>query len=227
MLSDEQIERYSRQIILPQVGGKGQESLLRARVLVHGNDVLIMTALYYLAAAGIGTLGVIAPVCRGARDSSSLLDQFSELPRLNPDCSILLHPEEDISSPQRLVQNYDLTLSTSDLLHDICWEAKRPFLYALLTDEEAWLMYCRGYEGDFPCLRCTSLSLVPQQTSSPLLGIVAAFLGAQLATEAIKDLLHLPRKERGLLLRFQIPLFQCTEEEMKKSPTCPTCHTVP
>lgn len=226
MLSDEQVERYSRQIILPQVGGKGQERLLRARVLVHGNDVLIMAALYYLAAAGIGTLGIISPACRGARVPSLVLDQFAELPRLNPDCSIILHPEDEISRPQRLVQHYDLTLSTSDLLHDLCWEAKRPFLYASLTAEKAWLMYCRGYESGFPCLRCASLSLVPQQTFSPLLEIVALFLGAQLATEAIKDLLHLPRKERGLLLRFQIPLLQCAEEEMKKSPTCPTCRTV-
>ena len=59
MLADEQIERYSRQIILPQVGGKGQEKLLRARVLVNGTGLLQEIALLYLAAVGIGTLGVL------------------------------------------------------------------------------------------------------------------------------------------------------------------------
>ena len=71
MLSDSQIERYSRQIILPQVGGKGQEKLLRARVLVNGNEPLQTAALLYLAAAGVGTIGVIA------NDSSPVLSAFA------------------------------------------------------------------------------------------------------------------------------------------------------
>ncbi|NOT53159.1 MAG: hypothetical protein HOP18_01000, partial [Deltaproteobacteria bacterium] len=60
MLTDDQIERYSRQIILPQVGGKGQEQLLRARVLLNGTGPLQETAVVYLAAVGIGTIGILA-----------------------------------------------------------------------------------------------------------------------------------------------------------------------
>lgn len=226
MLSDKQIERYSRQIILPQVGGKGQEKLLRARVLVHGEGALLSAALPYLAAAGLGTIGIVphsSSPFHNAQDSSLLLGQVSALSQLNPDCLVTLHSEHDLSSPEQLVQDYDLTLSTSDFLHDACWETKRPFFYAFVNAEEAWLMSCRGYEADFPCLRCSSLPVSLQRKLSSLMEIVALFLGAQLATEAIKDLLHLPRSLRDVCLRFQIPLFHCTEEVVRKSSTCTMC----
>src|SRR5262245_12739667 len=106
MLCDSQIERYSWQIILPQVGGKGQEKLLRARVLVHGSGPLPTVALLYLAAAGVGTLGVIAG------DSSPVLSVFAPdqrdaafvaLTRLNPDCTVVTHEAMNSSDPEQIV----------------------------------------------------------------------------------------------------------------------------
>jgi adenylyltransferase/sulfurtransferase len=228
MLSDEQIERYSRQIILPQVGGKGQEKLLRSHVLVNSDSTLHVTTLHYLAAAGVGTIGIVASApsqLLTALAPSPLVEPFHVLTRLNPDCSIILHTEEDLRSPRRLVQDYDLVLSDSDLLHDVCWEIKRPFLYASVSTDEAWMMHCRGYEVHAPCLHCASPSLPSQWRLTPVAEIAALFLGAHLATEAIKTLLNLPGPLLGALLRFQISTLHCTEEIVKKSSTCTTCGT--
>src|SRR5713226_9833172 len=107
MLSDSQIERYSRQIILPQVGGKGQEKLLRARALVNGSGPLQTAALLYLAAAGVGTLGVIA------NDSGAVFSAFAPdqretvsaaLTGLNPDCTVVIHRETDVADLEQLVR---------------------------------------------------------------------------------------------------------------------------
>src|SRR5713226_4653134 len=157
MLSDSQIERYSRQIILPQVGGKGQEKLLRARVLVNGSGSLQTSALLYLAAAGVGTLGVIA------NDSDAVFSAFAPdqrdivsaaLPRLNPDCTVVIHKATDASDPKQVVTDYELVLSAPGPLHDICYASRRPFLCAQVSAVDAWLFLCTGYEPDRPCLRC-------------------------------------------------------------------------
>ncbi|HKA55520.1 MAG TPA: ThiF family adenylyltransferase, partial [Candidatus Binatia bacterium] len=142
MLSDSQIERYSRQIILPQVGGKGQEKLLRARVLVHGSGPLQTAALLYLAAAGVGTLGVIAG------DSSPVLSAFAldqkdttsaALTRLNPDCTVVIHEAMTCPGPEQIVQGYDLVLSPPGPLHETCYTLRRPFLCAQVSAAGAWL----------------------------------------------------------------------------------------
>jgi molybdopterin-synthase adenylyltransferase len=232
MLSDAQIERYSRQIILPQVGGKGQEKLLHARVLVDSstNSTLHVSVLHYLAAAGVGTIGIVArtpvPLCT-ALAPPTLVDPFSVLTRLNPDCSVILHAKDDAPSAQQLVRDYDLVLSDTDCLHDACWMTKRPFLYASIALEEAWLMPCRGYEIDSPCLRCASLPSSSSHHMTPLSEIVALFIGAHLATEAMKSILQLPCLARGVLLHFRVPMFQCVEEVVEKSSTCPTCSLLP
>src|SRR5262247_2672965 len=105
MLSDLQIERYSRQIILPQVGGKGQEKLLRARVLVNGSGVLQTGALYYLVAAGVGTIGILAsspwPILSVLGEDQKETEG-GVLNRLNPDCTITTYNPEDILHPEKL-----------------------------------------------------------------------------------------------------------------------------
>src|SRR5438105_1808791 len=124
MLSDSQVERYSRQIILPQVGGRGQEKLLRAHVLVNGSGLLQSTVLLYLAAAGVGTIGVIATApfsllpALAADQHNAVSDALT---RLNPDCTMVLHSGKDLACPEQLVQGYDLVLSAPDPLHDTCY----------------------------------------------------------------------------------------------------------
>ena len=226
MLSDEQIERYSRQIILPQVGGKGQEKLLQARILVSVSGPMQTLVLHYLAAAGVGTLGVFSHVQDAfltAFVSSQEQSPFHVLTRLNPDCSVVLHSREEARVPQQLVQSYDLILSDTDGLHDACYLAQRPFLHASVHDTDAWLLTCRGFEPTAPCLRCLPMALPASSFASAFADLAAFFIGAHLVTEAIKDLLGWSRPFTTKLLRFHFPLFQCTEEIVEKFPSCSLC----
>lgn len=231
MLSDEQIERYSRQIILPQVGGKGQEKLLRARVFVSAAGPLQVSALHYLAAAGIGTLGVFS------QSQDSLLTllappheqyAFRIFSRLNPDCVVKIHArEEERALQQQLVQSYDCILSDSDFLHDACYAERRPFLYAAVLGNEACLMTCRGYELDAPCLRCVQPALARHAPTPAFCSEISSlFMGAQLATEALKQLLSLPLASGVQLLRFRFSDFSSTAESVQKSADCPLCRPV-
>lgn len=178
MLSETQIERYSRQIILPQLGGKGQEKLLNARVLVNGAGPLQTTALLYLAAAGVGTLGVRAhgtlPVFRAFTvwpEGDQLSEVAATLSRLNPDCTVVQHacsseqatdssarssnsPSSSLSSwTEQFIQGYDLILSEPDPLLDQWYASGRPFCCSWGQAAEGRLFVCNGGR-DLPCFQC-------------------------------------------------------------------------
>jgi len=226
MLSDSQIERYSRQIILPQVGGKGQEKLLRARVLVNGSGPLQTAALFYLAAAGVGTLGVLANTPPSVF-SALVADQEEAtsrvLTRLNPDCTVVVHTGADAIRPAHLVQQYDLVLSAPDPLHDACYAARRPFICAQVASSEAWLFVCRGYEPDQPCLHCLPVQLGQSRESTAFTEVAALFLGTLQTTEALKSILGLHQTSRGKLLRCQFPALHFSASLVKKDPGCSLC----
>ncbi|MGH7964503.1 MAG: HesA/MoeB/ThiF family protein [Candidatus Binatia bacterium] len=225
MLSDSQIDRYSRQIILPQVGGKGQEKLLHARVLVNGSGLVQSTALLYLAAAGVGTIGVRANTSH-ALLSALAIDQgdapSAVLSRLNPDCTIIPHTVGE--APEELAQQYDLVLSTPDPLHEVCYALRKPFLSAHVSSGEAWLFCCRGYEPDQACLRCVP-ALTVEAVGKPSLpaSLTALFLGTLQATEAMKLVLGLDQPSRGKLWRCQFPGLHFYESMVKKDPACLLC----
>ena len=231
MLSDEQIERYSRQIILRQMGGKGQEQLLRSRIFVNIVGAMQTSALHYLAAVGVGTLGVFSsPQNSHLTALASLREKnsFQVLPQLNPDCAITIHArEESQTALQHIVRNYDVILSDSEFLHDDCYYAKKPFLYAAVTEQEAWLMTCQGYEPDSPCLRCIQPRFPANSAFSPFTQAFALFMGAHLATEAVLYLLHLSPSPAKKLLRFRLPDFHCSAEVIHKAATCSLCHPSP
>ncbi len=226
MLSDSQIERYSRQIILPQVGGKGQEKLLRARVLVNGSGPLQTAALFYLAAAGVGTIGALAST--PASVFSALVADQAEatsdiLTRLNPDCTVVIHKGEDVIRPAHLVQQYDLVLSAPDPLHNACYASRRPFICAQVASSEAWLFICRGYEPEQPCLHCLPAQLGQSGENTALTEMAAMFLGTLQTMEAIKLILGLHQGSRGKLLRCQFPTLHFSTSIVKKDPGCPLC----
>jgi len=223
MLSDFQIERYSRQIILPQVGGKGQEKLLRARVLVNGSGSLQTAALLYLAAAGVGTIGVIAdassPVLAAlAPDQRDTVS--TALTRLNPDCTVVIRRGTGAADGEQVVKEYDLVLSSCDPLHDVCYALRRPFLCARVSATDAWLFLCRGYEPEHPCLHCLPQQLFAQETDA--LPLAALFFGTLLATETITYLLGSSRPT-SKLLHCQFPALQFSDQVIAKDPQCKLC----
>ena len=254
MLSDAQIERYSRQIILPQVGGKGQEKIKRSRVLVHTDGLLEAAALLYLAAAGVGTIGIVRSqsvpsvipgtartVFPALAEDASESDQDEQdvriktLRRLNPDCTIITHTEgndeEDDLQPERLVQHYDLVLAATAVLHDACYMARKPFIWAHLVEGRAYLLVCRGDKPDWPCLRCLSSD---SPVSDLLYGelahgvdstdaAAALFMGAQQATEALKVIVAADQESVPKLLQCTFPAFHFTEHGVEKDPQCSLC----
>ena len=260
MLSDAQIERYSRQIILPQVGGKGQEKILHSRVLVHTDGLLEAAALLYLAAAGVGTIGIVrsqsvTSVTPGTARTvfSALAEDASEsdqdeqdeqdeqdvrikaLTRLNPDCTIITHigggDEEDALQPEQLVQHYDLVLAATATLHDACYVARKPFIWAHIVEGQAYLLVCRGDKPDWPCLRCLSSDFLASDLlhAEPAWGVEstdaapALFMGAQQTTEALKVIVAADQESVPKLLQCAFPVFHFTEHVVEKDPQCSLC----
>lgn len=229
MLADEQIERYSRQIILPQVGGKGQEKLLHANVLANGIRPFQEVALLYLAAVGIGTIGIRAD------EESALFSVLTSEPsdafvavlrRLNPDCTVVRHSGYDggdVRSLSQLVQHYDLVLSGPDThVHEACYVAQRPLLCAQSTATHCWFVTCRGYETHQPCLHCFTL---PVGEGEHLLfrDLAATFLGAQIVTEVVKIILGFNQSDGANLFRCEFPDLRFDTQHIRKNPDCFYC----
>ncbi len=229
MLTDEQIERYSRQIILPQVGGKGQEKLLRARVLINGTGPLQETVLLYLAAVGIGAIGVLAD--EQAELLSTLrpesLDALTTVPqRLNPECVVVRYrksKEHDVTYLSQLVRDYTLVISDPDKhLHDLCYTVQRPFLCVQSEGLHCWFLTCRGYDPHQPCVHCVELP-VEKMATPPFADLAALFLGAQLATEAVKIILGLNQSAGATLVRCEFPDLRFDVQKVWKNPECSYC----
>ncbi len=223
MLEDAQIERYSRQIILPQVGGEGQEQLLRSQVYIDGDGLLAAAALFYLGAAGVGTVGVArakaAPVFSALAERPLGRDEqpvVHTLRRLNPDCTIVTHPAEDEQPPH----HYDLVLATTDALHDRWYAQHKPFVWGAASREGASLFVSRGDRAGRPCLRCLLLEGRNGPSPSPP---YALFLGTQLVTEALKIILRPETESPSKLLAYTFPAFHCTEQTVEKNPHCSVC----
>lgn len=229
MLADEQIERYSRQIILPQVGGKGQEKLLRASVLLNGAGPLQETALLYLAAVGIGTIGILTDEEVGL--SSVLMPESSDAlttvpQRLNPECAIVHHHGTEghpLTALSQLARNYTLAISGPDShLHDACYIARRPFLCVQSVGTQCWFLTCRGYDASQPCAHCVQLP-TREEAPSPFVDLAALFLGAQLVTEVVKIILGLDQSAGATLVRCEFPDLRFDVQKVRKNPDCSYC----
>ncbi len=232
MLADEQIDRYSRQIILPQVGGKGQERLLQARVLVVGTGDAQISALLYLAAAGVGTVGVIV------EEVSLLLRAFlidgpdaeriwKTLTALNPDCAVKTHAPEEEGQVTKLVEAYDVVLAPPHPIHDSCYALGRPFICGASLLSSAWLLTCRGYQNEYPCLRCLRSHSPFKSSEGPLTGVLAhmaaGFLGTLQATEAIKLILRVGQTASDQALVWDFPSLRFSRIPVVKDSACSLC----
>lgn len=230
MLSDRQIERYSRQIILPQVGGKGQERLLRTRVLVSGDGPWQAQALLYLVAAGVGHVGICGiehPPILTALTSESQASASFAFPPLNPDCALVVHDHQqlcDFAKAAQLVQQYDLVIAEPNVqLHAVCHATRRPFFCGMARAVTAWFAVYRGYEDDLPCLACEPLPQPETISSSCIDWPVGSFLGTVIGTEAMKWILGLSSTNAAKLSWYQFPALIFHERVLAKNPHCSVC----
>lgn len=246
-LTDDQLERYARHIILREVGGAGQQALLRARVLVIGAGGLGSPLLMYLAAAGVGTLGVVdddrvdlsnlqrqilhatARVGMAKTDSAA-----AALHDLNPDVTVIRHalrltPE----SARTLIADYDIVADGCDnfptrfAVNDACVALKKPLVSAALSQFEGQLATFKPHAGpDLPCYRCfvpEAPAGVANCAEAGILGAVAGVMGTWQAVEVLKEILGLGQSLAGRLLLYDALAARTRTITLRRDPACPTC----
>lgn len=247
------MQRYSRHIILPEVGGVGQERLLNAKVLVIGAGGLGAPLLMYLAAAGVGTLGVIDD---DTVDLSNLQRQVIHttsrigMPKvksageavaaINPDVSFVPHntrlkPE----NVRDLVSFYDVVADGSDnfdtrfLVNDACHLAGRTLVSgAILRFEGQIATFRSGHDEEEPCYRCLYRDkpppgLVPSCAESGVLGALAGTVGSLQAIEVLKEILQLGDTLSGSLMIYDALAAEIRKIKLPRDPTCALCGEKP
>jgi len=248
-LTEPQIRRYARHIVLPELGGIGQAKLIAARVLVVGAGGLGAPLLQYLAAAGVGTLGVVDD---DTVDLSNLQRQVIHrtvdigvakvesarraLADINPEVRVQTHAVRlDSSNVDRLVGAYDLVADGSDnfttryLLNDACFRLRKPLVSAAILRFDGQISTYKAWQGaDHPCLRCVfpeppSEDAVPSCAQAGVLGALAGTLGALQAIEVVKELLGIGRSLSGALLLYDSLEGTMDRLELLKRPDCPLC----
>ncbi len=245
--TDAQINRYSRQIILSEVGGKGQRKLLNAKVLIIGAGGLGSPAAMYLAAAGVGTLGLadgdVVDLSNLQRQILHTTDRVGVLKvesgrelltELNPEITINLYPEH--VSPANLpglLEGYDIILDGSDnfstrfLVNDACFFARKTLISGSIFRFEGQLTTIKPHEG-YPCYRCLypeppPAGLVPNCQEAGVLGVLAGTIGVLQANEAIKEILGLGETLADRLLLYDALEMTFRKVGRPKAPDCPLC----
>ena len=227
-LSDEQFHRYARHLILDEVGDEGQEKLLSSKVLVVGAGGLGAPLLMYLAAAGVGTLGIVDDdevdltnlqrqvvhvtdaVGRKKTDSAK-----ATLASLNPGINVVLHDTRlDAGNAAEIIAEYDLVADGSDnfetryLLNDACYLAGIPLIAAAMLRFEGQLFtFRRNDDAPTACYRCIfpevpPADMVPRCEEAGILGALAGVMGSLQTTEVLKELLDLGDSLAGRMLMY-------------------------
>jgi adenylyltransferase/sulfurtransferase len=248
-MTEMQIRRYARHIVLPEIGGIGQSTLIAAKVLVLGAGGLGAPLLQYLAAAGIGTLGVVDD---DTVDLSNLQRQVIHrtadigvpkvvsagraLSDINPEVTVQTHRERlTPANAERLIAGYDIVADGSDnfatryLLNDTCFRLRKTLVAAAILRFDGQISTYKAWAGaQHPCLRCLfpeapSEDAVPSCAQAGVLGALAGTLGALQATEVVKEILGVGRSLSGRMLTYDALDGSWDEMAITKRPGCPTC----
>jgi thiazole biosynthesis adenylyltransferase ThiF len=247
--TEEQIKRYARHIILPEVGGKGQEKLLNSKVLVIGAGGLGSPAILYLAAAGVGTIGIVD---FDVVDLSNLQRQIIHntervgtpkvesarrtVEMLNPDVKVITYntriSKENIMD---IIKDYDVVLDGTDnfptrfLINDACYFAGKPLVSAAMLRFEGQVsVFDFRNKEKSPCYRCLfpeppPPGLVPSCQEAGILGSIGGIMGCIQATEAIKLILGIGEPLVGKLLIMDALSMDFRKVKLRKDPNCPLC----
>jgi len=245
--STTELDRYARHIVLREIGGAGQKDLKDARVLVIGAGGLGAPALQYLAAAGVGTLGVVDD---DVVDNSNLQRQVihtddrigmpkvhsaaAAINALNPFVTVKPYHRrltDDIAAD--LIEDYDLVLDGSDnfdtryLVNRVCAAGKTPLISGALTQWEGQISLFDPARAA-PCYECVfpqrpAPHLVPSCAEGGVLGPLPGVIGAMMAVEAIKAITQAGEGLRGRMMIYDALYAQTRIIGVKSRPTCPVC----
>ena len=246
LLSDEQKRRYSRHLLIPEVGAEGQARLLGSRALLIGAGGLGSPAALYLAAAGVGTIGIVdfdvvdlsnlqrqVVHTTGRIGEKKVVSAEIAIKALNPDVEVIAH--EEVLGPtnvERIIAGYDVILDGTDTfetrytLNDAAVAAGIPVVHASVFRFEGQLTTFVPFEG--PCYRCLYPTppppeLAPGCSVAGVLGVVPGIMGMLQTNEALKILLGIGDTLAGRLLLFDALDASFTELRLRRDPACPVC----
>jgi adenylyltransferase/sulfurtransferase len=246
-LSNEEKRRYARHLALPEVGAAGQEKLRAARVLCVGVGGLGSPAALYLAAAGVGTLGLVdfdtvdvanlqRQILHGTADVGRLKTESAHdaLSRLNPTVAIQLHPcRLDATNARDILAGYDLVVDGSDnfptryLTNDACVLLGKPCIYGSVAGFSGQASVFAPHRGG-PCYRCLfpeppAPGTTPNCVEGGVLGVLPGVIGCLQATETLKLILGVGQPLLGRLLVFDALALRFRELKLRRDPACPVC----
>jgi molybdopterin/thiamine biosynthesis adenylyltransferase/rhodanese-related sulfurtransferase len=249
-LSNEEIARYSRHLIMPEVALDGQKQLKAAKVLTVGTGGLGSPLALYLAAAGVGTIGIVdfdvvdesnlqRQIIHGTSDVGrpKVESAYDRLEDINPNVEVRVH-EEALTSENALeiFEDYDVIVDGTDnfptryLVNDACVLLGKPNVYGSIFRFEGQASVFYAEEG--PCYRCLypeppPPGLVPSCAEGGVLGILPGAIGTIQATETVKLILGIGEPLIGRLLLYDALGMSFREMKLRKDPNCPVCGESP
>lgn len=245
-LTPEQLMRYSRHFILPEVGEEGQKKLLKSKVLLIGTGGLGSPLGLYLAAAGVGTLGLVD---FDTVDLSNLQRQIihtnddigkpkiesaeRRIKAMNPDTKVVKYPVRlSSANAMDILKDYDVVIDGTDnfptryLTNDACVLLKKPNIYGSIFRFDGLTTVFQTPDG--PCYRCLypeppPPGMVPSCAEGGVLGVLPGVIGLIQATEAVKIIMGIGKTLMGRLLVYDALQMTFRELKLRKDPNCPVC----
>jgi adenylyltransferase/sulfurtransferase len=244
--TDEQVTRYSRHILLPEVGGKGQKKIAKAKILIIGAGGLGAPAAFYLSAAGVGTIGLVDS---DAVDLSNLQRQVihytpdvgrskvvsakEKIQALNPDVQVVMHEERFVAdNALKIIAGYDVVIDGVDnfpakfLINDACVLADKPLVHGGILRFDGRVTTILPKKS--ACYRCVfkqppPAGLVASCQEAGVIGALAGVIGTIQATEALKIVLGIGRPLTDRLLDYDAKKATFREVKTRRNPHCPLC----
>lgn len=251
MLNDKQKQLYLRNILLPEIGEAGQIKLLSARVLVVGAGGLGSSALLYLAASGVGNIGVIDDdIVELSNLQRQVIHNFNNLGQkkvlsarekilaLNPEINLQIYDcRASLDSLARIAVDYDYVLDATDnfssrfVINQFCHQAHKTLIFAAVKGFLGQVSVFKSFESHSknPCYACFNPNIVDENFSLPLsdkgiLGSVAGTIGALQATTTIREILNIGENLVGKILFFDFLQNNFRKTRLQKNPQCKICN---
>lgn len=241
-------KRYLRNIILPEIGEAGQEKLLQAKILVIGAGGLGSPVIFYLAAAGVGNIGIVdddtvelsnlqRQIIHNQKDlgRKKVASAKKKVELLNEDVKVKIYPirinQKNLSE---IVKNYDFILDATDnfptrfIINKVCHTQKKPLIFAAVKGFLGQVAVFKSYQNNNPCYACFNPNIVDENFFLPLsekgiLGAVAGTIGALQATTTIKEILKIGENLVGKILVFDFLKNEFRKIVLKKNSHCQIC----
>lgn len=251
-LSDAQLDRYARHIILREVGGAGQAKLLAARVLVIGAGGLGSPLILYLGAAGVGTIGVVdfdrvslsnlqRQIAHGTGDIGRLKTESAAdaVRHINPDTVLVPYSERlTAENAPALFSDYDVIADGSDnfatrfLVNDAAFFARKTLVSAAVTQFDGQLATFKPHAGALPCYRCLYAAPPPPETApncseAGILGAAAGVMGTLQALEVLKEIAGVGESLAGRLVIYDALATRFRTVKVPRDPACALCGPQP